>query len=218
MATKADCAFCFDVIVAHFEHRVPIALKTFRDSLTRSTERPSGDHRHPADVNKLDKGSTEQYPIFITWSTYVKGQKRLRGCIGTFEPQPLAQGLMSYAKIAAFDDNRFNPISRKELEHLECGVSLLTDFEEASDPFDWEWGVHGIRISFIVSGRRYSATYLPDVPPEHFNSKEETIISLIDKAGYMGSKFRDLNIKLVRYKSSKEYLLYADYITIKNAL
>lgn len=38
------------------------------------------------------------YPLFVTWNTISKnGQKSLRGCIGTFEAQELAQGLKSYA-------------------------------------------------------------------------------------------------------------------------
>lgn len=51
---------------------------------------------------------------------------------------------------------------------------------------DWILGVHGIRISFIHRGRRYGATYLPDVPVEQGWTKEETIESLMRKAGWDG--------------------------------
>lgn len=39
-------------------------------------------------------------PIFVTWNTLNKnsGSSRLRGCIGTFSPVPLTQGLSDYAK------------------------------------------------------------------------------------------------------------------------
>lgn len=37
------------------------------------------------------------HPLFVTWNTLHKSEKRLRGCIGTFEPQPLDDGLRSYA-------------------------------------------------------------------------------------------------------------------------
>lgn len=51
---------------------------------------------------------------------------------------------------------------------------------------DWILGTHGIRISFIYRGRRYGATYLPDVPVEQGWSKEDTIESLMRKAGWDG--------------------------------
>jgi AMMECR1 domain-containing protein len=38
------------------------------------------------------------YPLFVTWDTInSRGTKSLRGCIGTFEPQELDDGLRSYA-------------------------------------------------------------------------------------------------------------------------
>lgn len=52
---------------------------------------------------------------------------------------------------------------------------------------DWVLGTHGLRISFIHRGRRYGATYLPDVPVEQGWSKEETVESLMRKAGWDGS-------------------------------
>lgn len=52
---------------------------------------------------------------------------------------------------------------------------------------DWVLGTHGIRISFIHRGRRFGATYLPDVPVEQGWTKEETVESLMRKAGWEGS-------------------------------
>jgi AMME syndrome candidate gene 1 protein len=64
----------------------------------------------------------EPKPLFVTWNTLASsGHKSLRGCIGTFEAQELGEGLKSYALTSAFDDVRFNPISKKELDTLECG-------------------------------------------------------------------------------------------------
>lgn len=38
------------------------------------------------------------YPLFVTWNTLSRsGHKSLRGCIGTFDPQELDDGLRSYA-------------------------------------------------------------------------------------------------------------------------
>ncbi|KAK9466193.1 AMMECR1 domain-containing protein [Lipomyces arxii] len=219
MATKAQCAFCFDIIVSQLENRNATPLIKFEQAMSKlnlsDSDGSSVSSAGSVGYSDVVKSDSELYPLFVTWNIVIRGESRLRGCIGTFEPQPLEKGLKNYAKIAAFDDTRFNPISVRELSSLECGVSLLCDFEDAEGPMDWEWGVHGIRISFIANGRRYSATYLPDVPPEHFRTKEETIESLVNKAGYHGSAWKSLPITLRRYKSSKEHLLFAEYLALK---
>ena len=40
-------------------------------------------------------------------------------------------------------------MSENDLDHtLRCEISLLSDFEEITDPLDWEVGKHGIEIEF----------------------------------------------------------------------
>ena len=158
--------------------------------------------------------AAEEYPLFVTWNIVSsRGGHNLRGCIGTFEHQPLEEGLRDYAITSAIHDTRFNPISARELPSLEVAVTLLTDFEDAADAMDWEIGTHGLRISFYYHGRRYGATYLPDVAPEQGWTKEETVVSLMRKAGWMGtrSKWRDMELNVVRYQGKKESLEYAEY-------
>lgn len=154
-------------------------------------------------------------PLFVTWNTVSSrsGHSSLRGCIGTFEAQELEDGLSSYAVISAVQDMRFDPITKRELPSLEVAVTLLTDFEDCDDAMDWELGTHGIRISFTDRGRRYGATYLPDVAPEQGWDKEETILSLMRKAGWVGRKDRwqDVDLKVVRYQGKKLDLRYPEY-------
>lgn len=66
---------------------------------------------------------------------------------------------------------------------------------------DWNLGTHGLRISFIHRGRRYGATYLPDVPVEQRWTKEETVESLMRKAGWSGTS-ESVAKKLLRAGSS----------------
>jgi len=153
-------------------------------------------------------------PLFVTWNTNTKsGEKRLRGCIGTFEAQELDEGLKSYALTSAFDDTRFNPISARELSTLSCAVTLLTNFEPASTSLDWTLGTHGLRISFTHHNRRYGATYLPDVASEQGWTKEETLVSLMRKAGWSGRKdeWRKVELKVVRYQGKKVELGFAEW-------
>lgn len=127
----------------------------------------------------------QKYPLFVTWNTLSKsGRKSLRGCIGTFEPQVLPRGLKHYAFESAFEDTRFSPIPESLLPSLSCSLTLLGTFEPCTNALDWTLGVHGIRISFIHRGRRFGATYLPDVPVEQGWTKEETVKSLMHKAGW----------------------------------
>ncbi|EGC42319.1 conserved hypothetical protein [Histoplasma capsulatum var. duboisii H88] len=127
------------------------------------------------------------YPLFVTWNTLSStGHKSLRGCIGTFEPHELAAGLKTYALTSAFGDTRFPPIPSSLLPSLSCSLTLLSSFETCSHPLDWVLGTHGLRISFIYRGRRLGATYLPDVAVEQGWTKEETVESLMRKAGWEG--------------------------------
>lgn len=72
-------------------------------------------------------------PIFVTWLY----ENELRGCIGTFSPSPLSKILGKYALISALQDDRFDPISIKELPKLTACVSLLVNFKSDRDAFDW---------------------------------------------------------------------------------
>lgn len=160
-----------------------------------------------------------EYPLFVTWNKAAGsgGEYHLRGCIGTFEAQPLADGLSSYAVIAALHDSRFSRVSLRELPALQVAVTLLTDFEDADDILDWELGTHGIRISFQWDGRRHGATYLPDVATEQGWTKEQTLVSLMRKAGWEGrrDRWREVadagSMKVVRYRGDKEQLVFDEY-------
>lgn len=75
--------------------------------------------------------------------------------------------------------------------------------------------MHGIKISFYHHHKRYSATYLPDVAVEQGWSKEETLESLVRKAGWGASKGKGwreaAELKVVRYQGRKESVEYEEY-------
>lgn len=142
---------------------------------------------------------TDTFPLFVTWNTLSRsGHKSLRGCIGTFEALPLASGLSSYALTSAFDDTRFSPIPASLLPALSCSLTLLAEFEPCRDAMDWTLGTHGLRISFTHRSRRHGATYLPDVAVEQGWSKEETVESLMKKAGWDGGYGHGVARRLLR--------------------
>lgn len=186
---------------------------------------------------RRDQHEEQKYPLFVTWNVVNRsGYKTLRGCIGTFEAQELEYGLRSYALTryvlktaetsedgkltegSAFEDVRFPPIPPSLLSNLSNHVTLLHSFSQpTTDPLDWTLGTHGIRISFSVHGRRYGATYLPDVAREQGWTKEETLVSLMRKAGWNGGSsawlrtWRDGRGELVRYEGKAVGLHYREW-------
>ena len=92
-------------------------------------------------------------------------------------------------------------------------MTLLTDFEPAADAFDWTVGTHGLRISFTHKGRKYASTYLPDVAREQGWSKEETVVSLMRKAGWGGRReeWRGVELGVVRYQGRKVDLGWGEW-------
>ncbi|KAH9223082.1 AMMECR1 domain-containing protein [Leptodontidium sp. 2 PMI_412] len=160
--------------------------------------------------------SITRSPLFVTWNTVspTTANRSLRGCIGTFETQDLESGLESYTLISALEDTRFSPISASELSSLEVSVTLLTDFEDTEDQLDWDLGVHGLKITFYIKNRRYGACYLPDVPVEQGWTKEETVVSLMRKAGWTGrrDKWREVtDFKGTRFQGKAESLEWDEY-------
>jgi len=123
--------FCFDVLHSHLYGQ-----------------------EHP----KSPKFSNDLFPLFVTWK--VGKEKKLRGCIGTFNSTSLQQGLREYAITSAFKDSRFEPIAADEFSRLHCSVSLLMDFEPADHYLDWEIGTHGIRIEFFFGKRNQKGRYI----------------------------------------------------------
>lgn len=89
----------------------------------------------------------------------------------------------------------------------------MSNFEKANNVFDWELGVHGIKISLEYHGQQLSATFLPDVPIEQGWTKEETLIHLVRKAGASIKNIKTISelTKLVRYKGAKTAMTYEEY-------
>jgi len=148
--------------------------------------------------------------------------------------------MAEFALVSAFRDHRFRKIERSELPSLECTVSLLTDFEDATSYLDWTVGVHGISIKFphpslltsasassspsplssathlpqVNLRHTFTATYLPDVMPEQGWNKIEAVDSAIQKAGWNGSITEDIrrSVKLRRYQSKVCVVGWDEYI------
>lgn len=94
-------------------------------------------------------------------SLYLAG--RLRGCVGYVLPvYPVYRAVAETARAAAFDDDRFTPVTITEAPQLEIQLSILTPPSPITAD-EIEIGRHGLVIT--DQGRR--GLLLPQVPVEH---------------------------------------------------
>ncbi len=205
-ASSTMCYCCFDTLI---------------DGLQQSNQRNTAGNKRkqkPDFVEELANPSV-QCPLFVTWEKCSRNEStwQLRGCIGCLSPRPLATDVSEYALISALNDRRFNPIALEEIPSLRVAVSLLVDYEDCKDVYDWTIGVHGILIKFVVNGRRFDGTFLPEVAKEQRWDHAQTLSSLVRKAGYNGAISTELlkGIKCTRYQSSKCKVTYGEYVNTK---
>jgi len=107
--------------------------------------------------------------------------KRLRGCIGQFEPnQPLYKVVTEMAISAAKFDRRFNQVTEDELKDIEIEISVLTPRKKINSTNEIKVGRDGI---YIVYGDK-NGTYLPQVATDMKWNVEEFVRSCCEeKAG-----------------------------------
>ena len=117
---------------------------------------------------------------------------RLRGCIGHFgEDHPLYEIVAEMARAAAFEDPRFMPVTRDELNDLDIEISVLTPMRRIQSLDEFELHRHGI---YIKKGYR-SGTFLPQVADEVNWTKEEFVGHCSqDKAGLGWDGWRDAEL------------------------
>jgi hypothetical protein len=119
-------------------------------------------------------------------------QGHLRGCIGHFgEDYPLHEMVAEMARAAAFEDPRFMPVSREELDDIDIEISVLTPMRRIQSLDEFELHRHGI---YIRKGYR-SGTFLPQVADEVNWTKEEFVGHCSqDKAGLGWDGWRDAEL------------------------
>jgi AmmeMemoRadiSam system protein A len=131
-------------------------------------------------------------------------QDELRGCTGTLEAyRSLLEDVKNNAKAAAFKDPRFPPLTRKELDHTEIEISLLSPMQLLNFSNEQEalaqlrQGVDGVVFEF----GSYRSTFLPQVW-EQLPVTTDFMAHLKRKAG-LNSDFWADEVKLYRYTVSK---------------
>lgn len=111
--------------------------------------------------------------------TLHKGED-LRGCIGLlYGKDELYRTVQHCALSAALEDNRFDPVSQKEIPDLTIEISVLSAFECVTDVNLIEVGRHGLIIS--LGGAR--GLLLPQVAAKYHWDRETFLAQTCRKAG-----------------------------------
>lgn len=104
----------------------------------------------------------------------------LRGCIGNMiGRRPLEETVRSMARAAAFEDPRFPPLERGELERCVMEISVLSPLSLCPDPESVVVGTHGLYL--MLHGR--AGVLLPQVPVEQGWDRQEYLDYICVKAG-----------------------------------
>ena len=119
-------------------------------------------------------------------------QGKLRGCIGHFgEDVPLYEVVARMARDAAFEDPRFQPLTRAEFEDIDIEISVLTPMRRIQSLDEFQLHRHGI---YIRKGSR-RGTFLPQVADQVNWTKEEFVGHCSqDKAGLGWDGWRDAEL------------------------
>ncbi|WP_290703500.1 AmmeMemoRadiSam system protein A [Amphritea sp.] len=115
----------------------------------------------------------------------LKVDGQLRGCIGNLDVNSsLVEAVLRNSYLAAFRDQRFQPVSESELESIEYEISVLTPMAPLTVSSETDLiaklrpGVDG--LVFEADGHR--STFLPSVW-EQLNKPEQFLSQLRLKAG-----------------------------------
>ena len=131
---------------------------------------------------------------FVT--LHIHGQ--LRGCIGNLVGvKPLYITIRDMAIASAFEDPRFMPLSKKELEEIDIEISVLSPLEKIKSIDEIKIGDHGI---LIKRGFR-SGTFLPQVAPEQGWDVNQLLENVCLKAGMSADSWQAPDTELFVYSA-----------------
>ncbi len=126
--------------------------------------------------------------------------KRLRGCIGTFQPSEDIAGTIEEVTRSSLKDARFtaDSVTAGELAAIDIEISILSDPVRTDDPLSLVPGQHGI----IVRRGGRSGCFLPKVASDRGWSAEEFLSQCCtSKAGLPADAWRDPETEVLLFES-----------------
>lgn len=147
-----------------------------------------------------NKKFSKDQGVFVT----LKKDGDLRGCIGFPEPvMQLYKAVFEAARAAAFEDPRFRPVKKEELDRIEIEISVLTVPKQvkASEP---EYLLDKIDIGqdgLIIRNDLGSGLLLPQVFTEHGATAKDALEMTCEKAGLERDAWKSLDTKIFRFQA-----------------
>ena len=169
---------------------IELVRKSLKDAFDESGP---AEHEFPEDPETVSG-------VFVT----LKHDGMLRGCRGCVEGRfPLHQTVWEIARSSAFDDPRFDPLTRRELEDLEISVSLLGEMEsvDVEDPSQFQKLLRLGRDGICLRLQGRSALFLPEVVTEQGWDVETTLSRLCRKAGLEEEEWRNPETEILRFQT-----------------
>jgi uncharacterized protein (TIGR00296 family) len=123
---------------------------------------------------------------FVTLKIFEEANYNLRGCIGLPYPvKPLIEAVKESAKNAAFNDPRFHPVQKDEMNRIIVEVSVLTPPVKINvkDPQMIPKMIEVGKDGLIIQKGYRSGLLLPQVAVDYNWNAEEFLIQCCYKAG-----------------------------------
>lgn len=117
----------------------------------------------------------------------------LRGCIGYIvSDKPLYELIYEVAKKSAFEDPRFYPLSKEEVDHIEIEISVLSPPKRIKSIDEIKVGEHGL----IIQKGPFHGLLLPQVATRYNWTVKEFLEHTCLKAGLSKNEWKDPQTKI----------------------
>lgn len=124
--------------------------------------------------------------------------KNLRGCIGYVQGyKPLQDAVIDMAISAAYNDPRFRPLTKKEVDLIEIEISVLSPLLKVQDISEIIVGRDGLLIRQIP----YEGLLLPQVATEHAWDLQTFLEQTCYKAGLHPQAWKDEDSEIYRFSA-----------------
>jgi uncharacterized protein len=137
---------------------------------------------------------TERLGAFVT----LKKGGRLRGCIGhIIGDRPLWETIIKMAAQAAFNDPRFPPLKKEELDSVEIEISVLSPLKPVDNPAEIMPGQDGL----LISQKGLRGLLLPQVATECGWDRETFLGQTCRKAGLAYDCWKDPDTEILSFQA-----------------
>ena len=170
------------------ENEKSALLKTARESILAVIEERDAIYEKP--FGKL----TNYCGAFVT--LHLNGN--LRGCIGHMKGvTPLSETIKEMAESSAYNDPRFNPLTKEEYSDIDIEISVLSPLEIVKNTEDIKVGTHGLYITSCC----HSGVLLPQVAVEQNWDRKTFLTQTCFKAGIPGDSWKDPSTEIQMFSA-----------------